>query len=355
MTHPHVFSSSARRGSGKGTAGCAGRTRPWHPVVSTGDIFRANIKEAPTWQEGHRHPRRRRPGARRADQRDRARSALAGGRRGRLPAGRLPRNTAQVSPRRLPRRERDARRRGHPARRSARGEHRRLRCVRWSRAARMTPTRPSRTDWTSTSTRRLDHLGVRAAASSTASTASARSTRSPRASPRPRRTRHRRAGLILMFRKSIYKTRPAALDGRAGLITPRRWTRAPAGAGGRDDGGTGCRGGSPDRGEGGVELQARRGYRHTTCISVNEQVVHGIPGTLVLQPGDIVSVDCGPSTRAGTATAPSPSWCRIRTGLVARRESSPGSPRVHAGIGHGIRAARRLGAPSDYIEHQALG
>ncbi|WDH78331.1 type I methionyl aminopeptidase [Microbacterium esteraromaticum] len=36
-----------------------------------------------------------------------------------------------------------------------------------------------------------------------------------------------------------------------------------------------------------------RGYRHTTCISVNEEVVHGIPGDRVLQPGDIVSVDCG--------------------------------------------------------------
>ncbi len=36
-----------------------------------------------------------------------------------------------------------------------------------------------------------------------------------------------------------------------------------------------------------------RGYHHTICVSVNEQVVHGIPGDLVLQPGDIVSVDCG--------------------------------------------------------------
>ena len=36
-----------------------------------------------------------------------------------------------------------------------------------------------------------------------------------------------------------------------------------------------------------------RGYRNTTCISVNEQVVHGIPGSYVLQPGDIVSIDCG--------------------------------------------------------------
>lgn len=29
------------------------------------------------------------------------------------------------------------------------------------------------------------------------------------------------------------------------------------------------------------------------CTSVNEQVVHGIPGDVVLQDGDIVSVDCG--------------------------------------------------------------
>ena len=40
-------------------------------------------------------------------------------------------------------------------------------------------------------------------------------------------------------------------------------------------------------------FQLVRGYRHTTCISVNEEVVHGIPGERILQAGDIVSVDCG--------------------------------------------------------------
>lgn len=35
------------------------------------------------------------------------------------------------------------------------------------------------------------------------------------------------------------------------------------------------------------------GYRHTLCVSVNEDVVHGIPGERVLEPGDIVSVDAG--------------------------------------------------------------
>lgn len=40
-------------------------------------------------------------------------------------------------------------------------------------------------------------------------------------------------------------------------------------------------------------FQLVRGYRHTTCISVNDQVVHGIPGARVLEPGDIVSIDAG--------------------------------------------------------------
>ncbi|MDR6169442.1 methionyl aminopeptidase [Curtobacterium sp. SORGH_AS776] len=35
------------------------------------------------------------------------------------------------------------------------------------------------------------------------------------------------------------------------------------------------------------------GYRHTLCVSVNDEIVHGIPGERVLQPGDVVSVDAG--------------------------------------------------------------
>ena len=40
-------------------------------------------------------------------------------------------------------------------------------------------------------------------------------------------------------------------------------------------------------------FQMVRGYRHTICASVNEQVVHGIPSARVLEPGDIVSIDAG--------------------------------------------------------------
>lgn len=35
------------------------------------------------------------------------------------------------------------------------------------------------------------------------------------------------------------------------------------------------------------------GYRHTLCTSVNDVVVHGIPGDTPLRDGDIVSIDCG--------------------------------------------------------------
>jgi methionyl aminopeptidase len=45
---------------------------------------------------------------------------------------------------------------------------------------------------------------------------------------------------------------------------------------------------------------AFKGYRkerlvfdYTLCVSVNEQVVHGVPNEYVLKNGDIVSVDCG--------------------------------------------------------------
>lgn len=40
-------------------------------------------------------------------------------------------------------------------------------------------------------------------------------------------------------------------------------------------------------------FQMVRGYRHTICASVNEQVVHGIPNDRALRAGDILSVDAG--------------------------------------------------------------
>ncbi|WP_040163021.1 type I methionyl aminopeptidase [Microbacterium gorillae] len=69
-------------------------------------------------------------------------------------------------------------------------------------------------------------------------------------------------------------------------------------------------------------FQMVRGYRHTVCASVNDQVVHGIPGSRVLEPGDIVKIDAGAELAgwngdsARTFVIPDPS----RPQLVAERE-----------------------------------
>lgn len=69
-------------------------------------------------------------------------------------------------------------------------------------------------------------------------------------------------------------------------------------------------------------FQLVRGYRHTICASVNEQVVHGIPSSRALEPGDIVSIDAGAEYRgwngdsAFTVVVPDAS----RPDVVAERE-----------------------------------
>ncbi|MGY1553140.1 type I methionyl aminopeptidase [Microbacterium sp. A588] len=99
-----------------------------------------------------------------------------------------------------------------------------------------------------------------------------------------------------MFRKSIYKT-PAQLRAMVepGLITAASLDAAEAAVV------AGATTAAVDAAASeaivarGAESNFKlvRGYHHTTCISVNEQVVHGIPGSRVLEPGDIVSVDSG--------------------------------------------------------------
>jgi methionyl aminopeptidase len=64
------------------------------------------------------------------------------------------------------------------------------------------------------------------------------------------------------------------------------------------------------------------GYRHTICASVNDEVVHGVPGDRVIQPGDIVSIDSGAELggwngdAAITVVVPDPS----RASVVAERQ-----------------------------------
>ena len=48
------------------------------------------------------------------------------------------------------------------------------------------------------------------------------------------------------------------------------------------------------RSAGGVpNFMKEPGYHHTLCVSVNDEVVHGVPGPRVIRAGDIVSVDSG--------------------------------------------------------------
>jgi methionyl aminopeptidase len=48
------------------------------------------------------------------------------------------------------------------------------------------------------------------------------------------------------------------------------------------------------RSAGGIPaFKGYRGFPATLCISVDSQVVHGIPGKRILQEGDIIAIDCG--------------------------------------------------------------
>jgi len=58
------------------------------------------------------------------------------------------------------------------------------------------------------------------------------------------------------------------------------------------------------RSNGGIpNFQLVPGYSHTLCTSVNDEVVHGIPGPRVLEAGDIVSVDCGAEVKGWNGDA----------------------------------------------------
>jgi methionyl aminopeptidase len=109
-------------------------------------------------------------------------------------------------------------------------------------------------------------------------------------------------------------------------------------------------------------FQMVRGYRHTICASVNEQVVHGIPSGRALEPGDIVSIDAGAEYQgwngdsAVTFVVPDPS----RPDIVAERTElsrvTEGS--LWAGIA-ALATARHLGevgaAVQDHIDASGHG
>ena len=106
------------------------------------------------------------------------------------------------------------------------------------------------------------------------------------------------------------------------------------------------------RSNGGIpNFQLVPGYSHTLCTSVNDEVVHGIPGSRVLEAGDIVSVDCGAEVRGWNGDA-------AFTAVVGGRDA--GRPEdlalidaTEAGLYAGIAAMQvggRLYAVGDAVE-----
>jgi methionyl aminopeptidase len=98
---------------------------------------------------------------------------------------------------------------------------------------------------------------------------------------------------------------------------------------------------------------AQSPYPAVTCISVNDAVVHGIPGPYRLAPGDLVSVDCGARLRGWSSDAaisfivgehPDPRITRRDQTLIATTRAA-----LDAGI-----AAARPGARLGDVAH-AIG
>ena len=95
------------------------------------------------------------------------------------------------------------------------------------------------------------------------------------------------------------------------------------------------------------------GYPATLCISVNDQIVHGIPGARVIEPGDIVSVDGGAAVDGwhgdSAFSVVVPPVDQADQALVAACEDA-----LWAGIA-ALAGAKRLGEVSAAIEDSVTG
>jgi methionyl aminopeptidase len=106
------------------------------------------------------------------------------------------------------------------------------------------------------------------------------------------------------------------------------------------------------RSHGGIpNFQLVPGYHHTLCTSVNEEVVHGIPGGRVLEAGDVVSIDCGAEIKGWNGDA---AFSAIAGGAEAARpqdllllEATEQS--LYAGIA-AMQVGGRLYAVGDAVE-----
>ena len=94
------------------------------------------------------------------------------------------------------------------------------------------------------------------------------------------------------------------------------------------------------------------GFPATACISINEEIVHGIPGGRVVNDGDLVSIDCGAivggmySDHARTAVAGTSTPEKDRLVKVTMESLAKGIEQ--------IRAGNRIGDVSHAVESHVL-
>ncbi len=116
------------------------------------------------------------------------------------------------------------------------------------------------------------------------------------------------------------------------------------------------------------------GYPATLCVSVNDEVVHGIPGPRVLEAGDVVSVDCGavvdgwhgdsavtvvldgadPVDHELARTTERAMWAGIAALAGAERLGAVGEAVenvVDAAAAEGLNGGRRFGVVEEYVGH----
>jgi len=117
-----------------------------------------------------------------------------------------------------------------------------------------------------------------------------------------------------------------------------------------------------------------RGYPATLCVSVNDEVVHGIPGPRVLEDGDVVSIDCGaivdgwhgdsaltvvvgdghPEDVALAATTERAMWAGIAALARGERLGAVGEAVedvVDAAVETGLNGGVRYGIVQEYVGH----
>ena len=98
-------------------------------------------------------------------------------------------------------------------------------------------------------------------------------------------------------------------------------------------------------------------YPATVCISINEELVHGIPGNRVIKEGDLVSIDLGATYKgfvgdsAVTIVVGEPNDEQQKLMDVTRESLWRGIRAAKAGVRLGVVSA----AIGDYIESQGYG